>query len=201
MLQKIKEFSFFLYLVAFFLIWYGVCHQWFIALDEQIYQFTQFFLSDFTTLIMKGFSFFGSAYWLVFCSFLLFFLLKKNIDRLYFVFVSLFSETVNLILKNWIQRPRPMVCHLVVEHSFSFPSGHAMGSTTFYGAIIYFIWKSTLAKKYKILVTIFLCFLILGICFSRLYLGVHYFSDVLAGVCLSVFLLRFLFWNMKKKLN
>lgn len=92
------------------------------------------------------------------------------------------GEVLNVFLKYLFARPRPVfVDPLLVETSYSFPSGHAMGSLIVYGMLAYFgvlVVKSWRARTAIICGT---SLLILLIGFSRLYLGVHYFSDVIAG--------------------
>jgi undecaprenyl-diphosphatase len=90
------------------------------------------------------------------------------------------SGLFTLIGKNVFQRARPAVA-LYKEASFSFPSGHAAIAVAFYGFLAYFLIK--FIKKWKSKINIFLIslFVIFIIGFSRLYLGVHYFSDVWAG--------------------
>lgn len=70
---------------------------------------------------------------------------------------------------------------LVEESGYSFPSGHSFVSIAFYGFLIYLIINSKLKKQTKIVLSIVLASLILLIGISRIYLGVHYPSDVTAG--------------------
>ncbi|MEN9406801.1 MAG: hypothetical protein RLZZ455_17 [Candidatus Parcubacteria bacterium] len=98
-----------------------------------------------------------------------------------FLIMLLFGALLNLLLKEIFQRPRPTFDPLFILGSYSFPSGHAMNSFVFYATITYFYYHFTK----KIRSTIFLAFvalaLISSIGISRIYLGVHYPSDVLAG--------------------
>lgn len=93
---------------------------------------------------------------------------------------------INQLLKNIFRRPRPTVIHLVNEKGFSFPSGHSMASMAFYGYLIYLLIKSNKNKIIKIIISLLLVLLILVIGTSRIYLGVHYFSDVLTGFLISL---------------
>ena len=95
-------------------------------------------------------------------------------------------------------RPRPEFLHLVEESGFSFPSGHSMAAFGFYGYFIYLISTSNLNKKIKIVLNIILSLLILLIGLSRVYLGVHYISDIVAGFIMS-FIYLIIFTTITKK--
>ena len=97
------------------------------------------------------------------------------------------SALVNHFIKEIVQRPRPpMELRMVEESSFSFPSGHAMTSATFYGLIIYFVFKNVKNKILRNTICTVLSLLIFLIGMSRIYLGVHYASDVIAGFMFAV---------------
>lgn len=89
---------------------------------------------------------------------------------------------LNVALKVLFHRPRPDIHHLVEAEGYSFPSGHAMVATAFYGMLGYLLWlnlrKRLNRSRYVI---VFTALLILSIGISRVYLGVHYPSDVIAG--------------------
>ena len=96
------------------------------------------------------------------------------------------SVFLNLGLKDVFMRVRPTeVTQLVRETSFSFPSGHAMAAMSFYGFVIYLLWRSERTARFKRPLAVMLDVLIILIGFSRIYLGVHYFSDVLAGYAIG----------------
>ena len=97
------------------------------------------------------------------------------------------SAFVNHLIKEIVQRPRPPIeLRMVEESSFSFPSGHAMTSTAFYGLIIYFVFKNVKDKKVRNTICITLSILVFFIGISRIYLGVHYASDVVAGFAFGI---------------
>lgn len=96
---------------------------------------------------------------------------------------------VNLILKYIIRRPRPDHIRLIKQGGYSFPSGHAMISVALYGFLIYLVNKSLKNKIIKIGLTILLTIIIISIGLSRIYVGVHYPSDILAGYLLSITIL------------
>jgi membrane-associated phospholipid phosphatase len=87
----------------------------------------------------------------------------------------------NIMLKQLFSRERPTIEHLVSVHSLSYPSGHAMSAMGFYGFLIFLILRYTMNRELKVLFISLLTLLILAIGLSRVYLGVHYPSDVLAG--------------------
>lgn len=106
---------------------------------------------------------------------------------------TIFIFLLNQILKLIFVRERPIELMLIDEYGYSFPSGHTMMAVAFYGFIIYIIWKMNLSKKMKKLFTVLLSILILLISLSRVYLGVHYLSDVLAGIFIaSAYLIIFI---------
>ena len=97
------------------------------------------------------------------------------------------------------QRPRPLAVAVYVEHSWSFPSGHAILVVSLYGFLIYFFWKNFKKRINKIAALFFGLLIILTIGFSRLYLGVHYLSDVLVGYLVGIFWLVISIWLVEYK--
>jgi undecaprenyl-diphosphatase len=96
------------------------------------------------------------------------------------------AELLNLILKLSFHRTRPEVAFVHLD-TYSFPSGHAMISTAAYGALAFLWWGHLRSHRDHLLLAAGTALLVALICFSRLYLGVHYLSDVLAGVAGGVF--------------
>lgn len=105
---------------------------------------------------------------------------------------------INNLIKVIIARPRPEINKLVTETGYSFPSGHSITSMVFYGYLVYLTYKYINNKKIKIPLIIFLILLIPTIGLSRIYLGVHYASDVLCGFLLGTIYL-ILFISISKK--
>jgi undecaprenyl-diphosphatase len=100
------------------------------------------------------------------------------------------------VVKGIIQFPRPLDA-LIANFGFSYPSGHTAGSLVFCGLLAFLFWqylKSTRAKASVVLAVVFTVSLV-G--FSRMYLGVHWFSDMLGGVLLGVFWLSFVILAFK----
>ncbi|MFY9561696.1 MAG: bifunctional DedA family/phosphatase PAP2 family protein [Terriglobales bacterium] len=98
------------------------------------------------------------------------------------------AGVLDTLLKHMIRRPRPAYASAFLhDYSFSFPSGHAMGSLVAYGMLAYLIailWTKRWQVRVAVVITAVV--LILAIGASRLYLGVHYFSDVIAGFAAGV---------------
>jgi len=95
---------------------------------------------------------------------------------------------LTLVLKNLIQRPRPVeATTFLYGMSFSFPSGHALGSLVGYGMLAYLIGSNSIeSARGRVRLGIATAVLVLAIGISRLYLGVHYFSDIVAGYAVGV---------------
>lgn len=98
---------------------------------------------------------------------------------------------LNQVLKFIVRRPRPDGFRLAEASGFSFPSGHSMVAMAFFGLLVWFVWRYEKDSVKRTLLTIALCAVIAMIGISRVYLGVHYASDVLGGFCLSVIWLVF----------
>ena len=145
-----------------------------------------FLISDFATPIAKLITNFGGAIFLIVLTIVLFILIKnKKIG------ISIFSNLViitilNQLLKRILQRPRPTEYRIIEETGYSFPSGHSMVSMAFYGYLIYLIYRYVKNKYIKWISIAFLSVLICSIGVSRIYLGVHYTSDVLGGFLVSI---------------
>ena len=109
---------------------------------------------------------------------------------------------INQVLKHIFLRARPVGIKLITESGFSFPSGHSMVGVAFYGYLIYLIIYSNLDKWKKTLFSSLLVLLILLIGISRIYLGVHFASDVIGGFALSLaYLIVFINFIYIKKEN
>ena len=184
-MKKIKWLFLVLALLIFGVLAYLVTNNQTGDLDSSVYSIVTFSKTDFLTGFYKFITFFASEIMVGLIS-LVFILIFKN--KCYGVFAILNAVNIvvlNIVLKLIFMRDRPYDLMIINESGYSFPSGHAMAALGFYGFIIYLIWHFNLSKKAKIIFTILLAILILLIGVSRIYLGVHYASDVLAGYMVS----------------
>ncbi|MDB5244599.1 MAG: phosphoesterase [Parcubacteria group bacterium] len=108
---------------------------------------------------------------------------KKELAYLYAILITcLGTEACVYVIKILINRPRPIAdIAYYIENSASFPSGHASIAIAFYGFITYYIMTHVPGKGMKATALVLGVLLVVLIGFSRLYLGVHYLSDVLGG--------------------
>ena len=166
-------------------------------IDDWFYNFIISFKSDLTTNLFIYLTVLGGAGITVFLiNFNLFINKKKG---LYFIINIAFIVSLNFVLKLIFMRQRPTVEHLVLENWYSFPSGHSMNSVALYGLLIYYMYHSKRNKTLRIIGIILSIFIIFLVPISRVYLGVHYFSDILAGACISMVWLMFYTEYLKKK--
>lgn len=172
-------------------------------IDSNTYSIITKLMSNNVTAVMIFISYLGSAVVLICLTIALIILLKNKRDAKFITSNLVIVFLLNKILKLIIERPRPSVLRLVYEEGYSFPSGHAMVSMGFYGFLIYLAYKNIKNKKIKIPLIIFLSILILLIGVSRIYLGVHYATDIIGGFLIAIIYLilfiKFLYKNKKIK--
>lgn len=158
-----------------------------ILIDESVSEFVQNNivkdgLTDFFRIITN----IGDVYFFgVFI--LLFFLISRNKICLFSMITNLLNVYIfSVIYKNAFRRERPLFNLIDKPSDFSFPSGHTMCSFAFYGFVIYLVNKYVENKIVKYLLNVFLIMIILIVGISRIYLNVHFTTDVLGGVVLGV---------------
>lgn len=170
-------------------------------LDEASFRFFSPLITEERTAWMKAITFLGNYKFLVPANLILIavlFLLKKNFTAWQVLVVALSSLGLKLGLKELFARSRPADPMVYGITNYSFPSGHALMSVAFFGMLIWLADKYILSVFWRGCCIGFLVLLILVISFSRVYLRVHYTTDVLAGLCLGSCWLYFCLWFTEK---
>lgn len=153
--------------------------------DQQI---TEYVISYRSPLLSKYFIFvthvgdvYGYAFVLGVFTLMSIFIFKRWKYTIQIVFVLLLSAVSNLMLKRFVDRARPGIEHMVSVETLSYPSGHAMSAMAFYGFLMYLFYRFKINMFLKIGIMMLLGLLILSIGLSRIYLGVHFPSDIAGG--------------------
>ena len=169
-----------------------------LPLEISIINLFQLFQPNWLTSIMTFISIISSieSYLVVVPIVAAFFYFKHyRLEALFAIFTTL-GNILNPIIKSIVGRERPtsdIVNILETKTNSSFPSGHAMGVIIFYGFLIYLVWK--LPFKHKKIITSILATFIILVGISRIYLGTHWPTDVLAGYIIGfVWLIFGIFW-------
>lgn len=195
MLEKIKKIlkkSFkwiilFICLAVFIKFTKDVFYKEIISLDNLAYKYiVEHLRRDWLTPIMKIITSFGDEIAIIVFTIVSIIIAKNKKVKLAIAVNVVLIALLNNIIKLIIKRPRPEGFNIITESGFSFPSGHSMVSAAFYGLLIYFSYKYIRNKKIKYTICVALSILILLIGISRIYLGVHFASDVLAGFLISI---------------
>lgn len=140
----------------------------------------------FATPVAKFITNFGGTIFITLSAIALVIIIKNKKIKISIVVNLLIATLSSQILKRILQRPRPTGIRLVEVSGYSFPSGHSTVSMAFYGYLIYLIYKNIENKYLKWSLITLLSVLICLIGASRIYLGVHYTTDVLGGFFLSI---------------
>ena len=172
------------------------------TMDERVFSYLSHFVNNTNTLIMQFFTFIGSHFfllpaWLVVITF--YYFIRKN--KWYFVKMIIIAVSNLLLmfgLKFFFNRPRPLIPLLKEVPGLSFPSGHAFMSFTFFGMLIYIVYREVKNIWLKWILIFILAIIILLIGLSRVYLRVHFASDVIAGFCFGVLSLVILLWMLRQ---
>jgi len=165
--------------------------------DFRVFDYLLQFITPTNTAVMKFFTIFGSHLFLIPAYLLLisyyFFIRKKKWYSIKMLTVALSNLLLLFGLKFFFDRPRPLIPLLKHVPGLSFPSGHAFMSLTFFGIIIYVIYRDVANKWVKWISIFLLIVMIFLVGLSRVYLRVHYASDVIGGYCFGVLTLIILF--------
>lgn len=169
--------------IVFIFLSYNVKTNEYLQFDKTIYNLLYF--SNLTTIIMKLITFMGSKYVVILVAILI--LIKNKKYGIYISINLILITTIQIVLKNIFLRERPIDINIIEETGYSFPSGHSLTAMAFYGFIIYLIYKSNIKNKKIYIFLLGILIFLIGI--SRIYLGVHFATDVIAGFIISIIFL------------
>lgn len=171
-----------------------ICVQYnvFMSFDEQVIHLVRrmeypFMTTFFKTITNIG-SFFGTVIvWIIITSIGLY--CKWHYETIILTVITFITPLANLLMKHFFSRPRPDMYRLIEISGYSYPSGHTMYATSLYGIILILLWEKCNDTWQRVLLLMGTLFMILSIGISRIYLGVHYPSDVIGGFFLSLLLI------------
>ncbi len=185
----------YLSLIGFILVTLFVVIKKDLYIDTYLYKYISMLINKDLTSIIRIITNIGSVVFsiiiIIITSILLYKYNKKD-DLKYFLIIMIIGNITSFMLKLIIARNRPDILRLMIENTYSFPSGHTFITTLLYGSILVLLNKYY--KKSYVLWTIY-GILVMLIMFTRIYLGVHYFSDTLGGFFLGIIFL-FIFYKL-----
>ncbi len=160
-------------------------------IDKKVYQNMN--IKEPMITFFKIFTNLASTIFFIIVCILLIVLLKNKLALLISI-LMLFDSVLIYTFKHIMKRERPNIRQLVNEKGYSFPSGHTVSAVCFYGFFIVILGASSIFVPLKIVIIISLILFLLLIGYSRIFLGVHYFSDVIGGYLLGIsFVLLFVY--------
>lgn len=176
-------------LLCFSLIASHIQGQQIAQFDHNVITFIQGMESPGLTLLMKVFTFIGSTPIVIVIAlsaiFFLYFVLHHRFELVFFVSIVAGTGIINLLLKLYFARQRPDLHRLIQETGYSFPSGHSMEAFALYASLAFLLWRH-ISTRIGRTITILICIVMIGLIgISRIYLGVHYPSDVIGGYLAS----------------
>jgi membrane-associated phospholipid phosphatase len=166
--------------------------------DLAVFDRLQRWVSPANNRAMLFFSFLGSHKFLIPANLLLIFFFLFSLHQSWFsirvITIALSSLVLMFLLKYLFQRKRPLSPLLKAARGLSFPSGHAIISVTFYGLLLHISWNLLETGLLRWVIAVLLITIILFIGYSRIYLRVHYASDVISGFIIGVLWLLISLW-------
>ena len=157
--------------------------------DTAVIGFVQGLEIMWLTTFMKFISWIGSGYFVapiaVIGFVVLFFVLHNRPQAFLFIVVIAGSVIFNSLLKKYFKRERPEIHRIIEENGLSFPSGHSMMAIALYAIFVFIAWHYIKTLGGRAVLLLLSAFMIIIIGTSRIYLGVHYPSDVIGGFAVS----------------
>lgn len=169
-----------------------------LSFDDHVFTLILPYINAVNTSIMEAITFLGSVQFLLPANILVIlfvlFIKKQQYDALKIFAITITGTAVLFLLKFFLQRQRPLLPLVAKAHGYSFPSGHSFSSVVFYGMLAYIGYKNIKNDflKWSLIVLLFILAGFVG--FSRIYLKLHYASDVIAGFSLGVIWLLLAKW-------
>lgn len=193
-----------LLIILFLILTYEVIFRWTVTIDSTVYEWLMTTFSPAFTPIFKVLTHFWWVYWIIVVTLLLTAVLSLKKGNRKYATLTLLTPVIitiiNTVIKNSIQRPRPDILRLITESWYSFPSWHTMHTVALYWVIILLTSHFIKNKSLKRTIYGFSLLMMLWVTSSRIYLWVHYFSDILWWILLSliyIFLVEFFFFRKK----
>lgn len=181
--MKEKILSLFLFCITI-LIGILALKKYTVAIDSYAYDIIIKLRSPFCDNLFKIVSFLFSTYAIIIYCIIFLMILKNRKYSYYIIYMMLSEALINNVIKIIFRRPRPSNLALVIENTYSFPSGHTMAACIITYLIGNYISKKYSTKKYLITSLEIIIILLVGI--SRVYLGVHYFTDIIGAILISI---------------
>lgn len=181
--MKKKILSLFLFCISI-LIGILALKKYTVAIDSYAYDIIIKLRSPFCDNLFKIVSFLFSTYAIIIYCIIFLMILKNRKYSYYIIYMMLSEALINNVIKIIFRRPRPSNLALVIENTYSFPSGHTMAACIISYLIGNYISKKYSTKKYLITSLEIIIILLVGI--SRVYLGVHYFTDIIGAILISI---------------
>ncbi|PGM56154.1 phosphatase PAP2 family protein [Bacillus sp. AFS053548] len=170
--------------------------------DSTVINFIQGLESPVMTSFMKIITFLGSSVFIIVLSISILYFLYKVLDHrselILFIAALIGSNILCILLKLFFHRARPELHRLIEISGYSFPSGHATNAMTVYGILAFILWRNIRTKFGRSLLIIISLIMILLIGISRIYLGVHFPSDVIAGYFTGGFWISTAIWYYQR---
>ena len=173
-----------IFILLFILVTVLVCNGLTKNIDNSVYNFIISFRCNFLDNYFKLITKLGNfTYIIIVLGICVLFIRNKNV--VYLCLSMSLSVIFNYIIKHIIKRDRPNVLRLISQGGYSYPSGHTMISLCCYGYLFYYVYKYVKNKYLRISLLVLLSLIIISIPISRIYVGVHYFSDIVGGLLLG----------------
>ena len=170
--------------------------------DSTVINFIQGLESPVITSFMKIITFLGSSVFIILLSISILYFLYKVLNHrselILFIAALIGSNILCVLLKLFFHRARPDLHRLIEISGYSFPSGHATNAMTVYGILTFILWRNIRTKSGRSLLIITSLIMILLIGISRIYLGVHFPSDVIAGYFTGGFWISTAIWYYQR---